>query len=512
MPQQPQLQSCCQRAALLSSEIDSITDGERCRLIETAKTEPTGPYTALSYRWGPDPHHLILTAQNLPWLSEGIRCAELPRTFQDAISITRKLGMGYLWVDSLCILQDGEGATDDWLRHVQVMGSIYEGCSLNIAAADAADAHGGCYFSRDALTLACPLVDMRVGDRKRTLELASPEIQGRLALFPLNSRAWVFQERLLAPRTVHFARHQIFWECGKVPAASERFPRGMPRYYHEWNWGTERQLPTSSIYDPPPAAPRYLHDVWTLKYGWEMAVEDFNATAMTRPEDKLPAIAGVAARISRLTNDDYVAEFFKSQLPHGLLWSGRRWGGEFRRFRHQYRAPSWSWASTDGPVDFLEPCSSFMGCHKDVECAQVLETRVDLVNESDPFGQIRFASIKLSGPSFVREIVRAKGVKEPRLQSMAPLQDLREDWDFPKKSLRHLISSKVHLFVVRTTPEEDAANGYYVQGLILCPMQSVGDRIPSQLFERIGTFRVTIRDDETVRTELANATREIIIV
>ncbi|KAK4107549.1 hypothetical protein N656DRAFT_719846, partial [Canariomyces notabilis] len=109
-------------------------DGEICKLVDTAMMT-RGPYTALSYCWGSDPNHLLLTDTNMSRLLDGIDCADLPQTFQDAMLITKRLGICYIWIDSLCIVQKGESSGRDWLRHLKIMGSIYENCTLNIAAA-----------------------------------------------------------------------------------------------------------------------------------------------------------------------------------------------------------------------------------------------------------------------------------------------------------------------------------------------------------------------------------------
>jgi hypothetical protein len=103
------------------------------------------PYATLSHCWGTNPTFLTLTAQNSRRLHDQIHLHELPKTFQDAILLCQRLGLLYLWIDSLCVTQEGEGSEADWLLHITEMRNIYRNCFVNIAASRAANASQGLY-------------------------------------------------------------------------------------------------------------------------------------------------------------------------------------------------------------------------------------------------------------------------------------------------------------------------------------------------------------------------------
>lgn len=101
-----------------------------------------GDYVALSHCWGKS-QPIKTTKDTLQHHLEGIPWAEFPKTFQHAMRFTREIGLRYLWIDSLCIVQ---GDREEWLRVSEMMGSAYERAHLVVAAADASDSSGGCFF------------------------------------------------------------------------------------------------------------------------------------------------------------------------------------------------------------------------------------------------------------------------------------------------------------------------------------------------------------------------------
>jgi hypothetical protein len=145
---------------------------------------------------------------------EGFDIAILPRSFQDAINVTRKLGKQYLWIDSLCIIQYGDHL-EDWKRESKKMVGVFRNAYCTIAATSATDANQG-FLARPSLkdtdsqtvhvkeSLHGPLYVSRVVD----------DFQSDVEAGILNQRGWVFQERALSRRTVHFTANQAYWECG----------------------------------------------------------------------------------------------------------------------------------------------------------------------------------------------------------------------------------------------------------------------------------------------------------
>jgi hypothetical protein len=147
--------------------------------------------------------------------------SDLTRTLQDAIHLVQRLGLRYLWVDSLCIVQNDE---EDWLREAGRMAAVYEGSYLTIAASASKDGAGGCFVNQETQSLIrvpCNTTDpskdhMYFGVRK------DDHPARRLFDGPLHNLAWVLQEHLFARRTVQFAEDQIYWECDKYLIGQDR--------------------------------------------------------------------------------------------------------------------------------------------------------------------------------------------------------------------------------------------------------------------------------------------------
>ncbi|KAH7086132.1 heterokaryon incompatibility protein-domain-containing protein [Paraphoma chrysanthemicola] len=149
-----------------------------------------------------------------------IQVDSLPTTFRDAMVVTRALGINFLWIDALCIVQD---SVDDWRAESSRMDAIFEGATCTIAAAGASDSHGGCFKTRNPLELlSCqiPGASAYVGAPFATLrihEVTDPS--------QLSRRGWIFQERLLSCRTLSFGQSGLFWHCARG-AAAEQNPVG----------------------------------------------------------------------------------------------------------------------------------------------------------------------------------------------------------------------------------------------------------------------------------------------
>ncbi|RSM18499.1 hypothetical protein CDV31_002635 [Fusarium ambrosium] len=139
-------------------------------------------------------------------LEGGIDLGNLPKTFQDAIKIARELKVRYLWIDALCIIQN-EDDHEDWKRECGNMASIYRNSYLTVAATWANSATGGCFITPDPGVVTGPIMMRKVSHFPfiPTLE--------NLEDFPILTRAWTYQERLLAPRVIYFGHQEILWDC-----------------------------------------------------------------------------------------------------------------------------------------------------------------------------------------------------------------------------------------------------------------------------------------------------------
>lgn len=186
--------------------LDVGTEDASCRLRIVDTHCQHGSYLALSHCWGGT--SFCMTLHNYQrYHDDGFALEELPTTLRDAVKLTRALGFQYIWIDSLCILQD---SVDDWNRESQAMGAAYENAYCTIAATLAPDSDTGFLRGQKIKSVAmpCDLTDATKGAYFITAPY-QPEFK-QVGQARLNHRGWVVQERLLSRRTMHIAHEQIF--------------------------------------------------------------------------------------------------------------------------------------------------------------------------------------------------------------------------------------------------------------------------------------------------------------
>ncbi|KAF2144379.1 uncharacterized protein K452DRAFT_194290, partial [Aplosporella prunicola CBS 121167] len=255
----------------------------------------SGQYAVLSHCWG-GVRHFVTTTTNLDQRKRGFTLNELPQNFQDAVFIARNLGLQYLWIDSICIFQDD---TNDWQNEAAKMAEVYKNSTICIAAADAATSHDGFLHHRPSSAL-CKL---RI-DKKRTIwargtdetEHNQPCLRTVLDDFKkmtkecaLTRRGWTLQEEKLAPRVIWFGKHQNYWQCH-----SARIPEGTFGELHIDEWEKIYKYEQTLIHEPA---------TLSASYRWLLIVEDYTTRKLTKPEDKFPAIAGLAREFSTIADD-----------------------------------------------------------------------------------------------------------------------------------------------------------------------------------------------------------------
>lgn len=294
-------------------------------------------YMTLSYRWGSLPC-LKLMQSNIDELRQGQFVDELPQTFRDAVRVLRRFSVRYLWIDSLCIMQD---SLEDWERESSTMHDVYANSSCNISAIASADPTGGLFQNHDKDAIQPGLVTLNAGAAQKRYHILDDSYWDRqISNTVLNQRGWVFQERLLAPRVLHFAQHQIFWECFSEQKC-EAFSLGVP-------W--QKSLKSfEAIFKPAPLEQSVMSD--SAFHQWQNLVESYTKCALTVPGDKLVALSGLAHVFQDATGDEYLGGLWKSRLAHSLHWQAER---PMRASSTTYIAPSWSWACGSGSVKWQE--------------------------------------------------------------------------------------------------------------------------------------------------------------
>jgi hypothetical protein len=382
--------------------------GETLRLILCEEVESSHMYAALSHCWGTRPTNMVLTTENLDEFRKGLNYDLLPPTFRDAVQITRKLGIPYLWIDSVCIIQKGSLHKADWNRHVREMASIYSNCVINIAASHAADSNGGCFSNPSELAnpivIPSPNIDHSLVPQAISrgpgslwmLDCTEVLLYPKPGLSVLNGRAWVYQERLLSPRIVHYERNDVYWECYEsyksalFPEGPKHFPFRKPMFLQDvplFDWRLSENGPSGPLSGMGHYSPFFF---WggssSLFHNWGAIVHFFSSCRLTRQSDKFPAIAAIAQRLSVQTGEKYVAGFFKSLLPRALLWRDHSDG----IYSEEYVAPTWSWASVTGTITWAFQAAADLRC-------QPRKHSINLVDKLNEFGQISWGSLELEG-------------------------------------------------------------------------------------------------------------------
>ncbi|KAJ8127557.1 hypothetical protein O1611_g6078 [Lasiodiplodia mahajangana] len=294
----------------LPTRVLSVKNLDDIRLIESHGSE--GRYCALSYCWGPDGKKNLKTVrENLENHLRGIRFLDLPKTFQEASIITHELGIEYLWIDSLCIVQ---GDRDDWSRESKVMGSIYENAFLMISATGSSDPAQGCFVVERPDDAPAASISVKAdGEHAIHLNLRlMSQAETRPSFGPLGSRGWALQERYLSRRKLFFMPGGISWACKTV----------------------ERDEPDIEV------------DLGIYNYdSWSAFLAEYTSSELTIVTDRLPAIQGIVEKMKEAQEGRYFYGVWDTGLVEQCLWIS---GIDVALTDALPGMPSWSWARTRG--------------------------------------------------------------------------------------------------------------------------------------------------------------------
>jgi len=304
--------------------------------LYTTSNEPA-KYICLSHCWGTG--ELLKTEkESLPTRTKGIKWEDLPKTFQDAVTMTRALGVRYLWIDSLCIIQADK---DDWQRESARRHTIYRDGYLTLAASKSKGPDGGLFSvaaSDDKFEDWRPnFQEGLIRTRRKIQHFESCKE------FPLLQRGWVFQERILSRRFLHFGSKELLWECMKHQACEcSQFGSTL---------SMDHGLGPKSRYRP---------EIWVMAVWWKI-VKDYSTLKLSYDEDIFPALSGIAQTQMAARGSRYLAGLWEDTFVHDLLWyiphRTQLPGITNMDFVHGarpsvWRAPTWSWASVKSAVEY----------------------------------------------------------------------------------------------------------------------------------------------------------------
>lgn len=422
--------------------VEVVKGSDKLRLRDSDQLPPETRYATLSHCWGGMVACQLLK-ENMSSFKDDIPFSILPRTFQDAVDILKALHIRHIWIDSLCIIQD---SSSDWEFEASRMSKVYTNSYISLAATASQNAQEGLFRTREPSYIrSCCYQPHQRNTASRTYVSNSRQAAVRwecvdpsdwvtaIVEAPLNSRAWVYQERALAPRILHFASREIFWECNHM-RASETFPDGLPKQY---SVPQQKNLLDSYVREKNAQAGvvveatslgRFLDKLVIIPRGdespldlWTLIVEDYSATQLTYATDKLVAVSALAEIFFRDYKDKFLGPVVRSsggfisdseemiessdvrhlaglwshQLPEQLLWSVKSPMLPTTVGPAPYVAPSWSWASITSPIDYS-------GIRKPrrlhASLSYLLSANITL--SSSPFGAVTAGSIKILAALF----------------------------------------------------------------------------------------------------------------
>ncbi|KAJ9613066.1 hypothetical protein H2200_003007 [Cladophialophora chaetospira] len=307
------------------------------------------PYACLSHCWGNSPRHpqsvvLKTKRSTLAQFKVEVPWNELTKTFKDAVDVCRWLNIEYLWIDSLCILQD---SVDDWSQSATEVGSIYENALLTIAATKSKEGREGCYSTPNGQHLAHLVTETdNVYVRRKPPSYPVHDLSLDMENFPLLDRSWVYQEMHLSSRVLHFCFQEVIWSCRAMrrsqsgisdEEATTEFENSTDLHGWDPSWkDLERQR-----------NPDNFDEVRTL---WYRIVEEYTRLHISFPSDIFPALAALTQRMYGLRSDGdvFMAGLWRKTLLLDMMWRSPT-GIAFERPR-RWRAPTWSWASVQTQV------------------------------------------------------------------------------------------------------------------------------------------------------------------
>jgi hypothetical protein len=359
-----------------------------CKPSKSNATSKEGRYLALSHCWGEGPL-LTLTESSAAQLKDEIEWESLPALFQDAIDITRNLGLRYLWIDSVCIMQDSKA---DWETESARMSSVYENAHLVLSPVESAHSGDKCLLPRaKKLRLSYENTTgkrFKLYARKVQNHHPCPEQNTPASpLGPLVDRAWALQESVLATRIVHFTATELLFEC-KSAVSCECRPSVSYKPTNPGLFAKSLSCKGSS----------------TLYKAWHQVVNQYVLRNISHLSDRLPAISGMAGKFEEASRSKYLAGIWRDNLIADLLWSS----APFLQNPHlaarpgAYRAPSFSWASVETQV-YYEKSDDEIECSPLIKLVKAESTPSGL----NPLGEVSDAFIILQAQKVIEGILIA---------------------------------------------------------------------------------------------------------
>ncbi|PMD60762.1 HET-domain-containing protein, partial [Hyaloscypha bicolor E] len=273
--------------SLLPSRVIDVgpPDGSQEPFLYSSK-EHSDYYLTLSHRWG-DYDTVKTRLENLSDRSISMPIRTLPKSFRDAVVITRKLGLRYLWIDTLCIVQDDPS---DWESQASNMANIFRNSLMTIAAAvDNCYENGHYSKNLGSFSLSQIVMNQALGRPSGVLDAG----------------AWILQEQLLSPRVLYFTADELFWDCVCINA-SESYPTRIPDLvYNSHSHGRSYRSFKEAT--------------------WRQIVQAYSSRDITLETDRMIATAGVVSLTEKMLNDRCIFGLWAKNLNGEQMWQELLW-------------------------------------------------------------------------------------------------------------------------------------------------------------------------------------------
>ncbi|KAM0412936.1 hypothetical protein ACHAPD_007991 [Fusarium lateritium] len=513
---------------ILPTRVLDVTGGTlhnpEIKLIETSRVK-RGTYCALSYCWGKS-RCITTTKANLANHKHVIPLTTLPKTIRDAVLATRGLEIDYLWVDSLCIVQDD---TDDWAFEAARMGDVYANAMLTISTLSGTDCDDGLFTPHSlrqqyVLPFPIPPTEGLAPDARWLVPAIQPPVKetryGVLELplrGPIHSRGWTFQEQMLSTRILWFNHGHVQWEC-LSKFAVDSSPDSMGHYEHPGRDSDEpyRSRRMKEHLQRPFKVNVTLSQSEQQDHGtekgkswaeedrlaayaeWETLVADYTTRNLTKESDRIPAILGLANVMGPMFQCDFFMGIWKGEhFLRSLLWRVQT-VSTCASLQSSNSYPSWTWASKPG-------CAiGYSMANKGGGRASSWPTSLVAIDDTHVWNGIK-GSITLKGP--LGKITPDQKTRLSESFGFYVIKQISMDRD-PKDSLPPELSVWFIDIVKFEHGAEQVGYGYPMwpegqpSSVVKLLLEAVDCEEPPRVFRRIGIAHIESEEQDVVLREI----------
>ncbi|KAF4441595.1 hypothetical protein F53441_11999 [Fusarium austroafricanum] len=337
-------------------------------------------YLALSHPWGEataSNPHFCTTISNLAHHLTEMKFDQLPNTFKDAVTTTRALGIRYLWIDSLCIIQ---GPGGDFNTESGKMEQVFSCAYCVIAASRALGQCDGFLMDRVKSSKNEHVTIKKGNNPPFFISRFLDDFNNDVLEGSLNQRGWVLQERALARRTIYFTEKQTYWECGDGVRCETltKMNNQLAAFLGDPNF-PKVAIHSSVSQQETSRGQRILY--------YQDLYKTYSRLSFTHWEDRAVAMNGLEQRLASGFKcrgklgilDEYLQAEHRSLLHRSLLWIRAVNRDSLQKITfpsHRQKVPTWSWMAFRGEIDYLKV--PFNGVEWDSELRapwQATETR-----------------------------------------------------------------------------------------------------------------------------------------